>query len=478
MSEFPVEMQSWKSRADLLVRGFHPTSKEALTQLKSFLEVCNGDTSNEKIVHWCQGCCDSDAAAMQKALSFAIPLFCRGYQVPLLYRFKHYTVASSYIRMALCCFSLLSQVLGQMQDDALNQPGSSSKLSEMANALLYQDGSATTSVTLDDLLENDLSYSLQNSIRKQKVVAEVRKPEFVQSAIMLDSIVDALEYGSNVLFKRTSLLTKLASLGSEHPEYQDLCAKSKEYFLEFVCGELGQKLILQTMNLLESGLNEMTMMGFVATEKRLGVYYTLIIACCTDLWRRLVFEYEAYPFKWFSFLRHDRITLEEFVQRWDDIVCAKQACPCCHDSEFTHVLLAECPTLLSTQSAETQSELYLDVMRLLSHIACFSPANSDAVEVKHGNMQWAVAKRGSQFVKKEKAAIEVSLLHTVIKQHGIAQAKVTRMTMPSGKVKAAIERQLGVSSRNQFSKVGEEAGAGASIYTLGSLMFTCCVCFP
>lgn len=455
VDEYPEQMSAWKQRAKWLSDGFHPTSKQAKAQFEELLELCNGDSMKPNLVHWCKGCCHSDDDALQKVTKLLVPLFCRGYQVPLLYRFKHYSTASSYIRTACCFFNLLPQVLSQMKSNMDNKTDPASKLSSVVDELLKdsgghfvkEDGTGTDFQTmLDDLLENDLSYSLQNSIRKRKVMEEMSKQEFVQSAILIDVIVDALEYGSNLMFKRTSILTRMSGLGGQHPLYQELADESTKYFMQIISGRLGRSLMESTANLLGSGLTEMSLMGFDATTNQMDLFFKLIVACMSDLWRRMVFEYMAFPYRWFDLLNPQR-TFDDFIRLWDDGICARQQACSCVDHPFTEGFMDNLATISEKPSPET----FREAKTVLHHIAMCSPLTADSVEVKHGQMQWCISKRGSQFVKKGKSAVESALLQGIIKNHAILREDISSQTMPASRIKSTIERQIGVKSKNQHS---------------------------
>ena len=451
MCQFPPEMADWKLRADWLLSGFFPTAKSAKNQLQELLELLNGNSKEQTFIHYClPGCCQDDQEALQKVIRVAIPLCSRGYQVPLLYRWKHYTVASSYIRTTCCCFGLLPQVLKQLNANV------SSADSHVVDALLQTDGSSVDQA-LNDLLENDLSYSVQNSVRRRKVVDEVKKGEFSQSAIMIDTVVSALEYASNSLFKRTSILTRLSMLGSLHPEYMNMATKSMESFLNIVSGAFGANLVHRTALLLDDGLQEtIEMGGLVPTPERLTLFFRLVVSCMTDVWRRMIWDYSRYPFKWFEILSCD-FTLEQFAQRWDEILKEKSRGCSCIDTEFSRVLLAECPSPMSEQSTEVQAAIHKEVKEILTHIAMFSPMTADSVEIKHGNMQWSISKRSATHVKKGKAAVETAFLQTCVHRHGFVQAEVSQMTLPPGRTQTAIERQVGVASKNQHTASKTEA---------------------
>lgn len=454
----PPDMQTWAQRAQWIIDGFCDHSRRSERFLKEFLTICNSNTKEENIIHWCKGCCATNEEAMDKTLRCAVPLFSRGFQVPLLYRFKHYAHAASFVKTMCCCFSLLPRVLAQMEENSVNQSDASARLSGMVDALL-QDVAATPLTQgaeefqsrLDELLDNDLSFSVQNSVRKKLVSQEVSKPGFAQAAIVIDIIVGAMEYGMHVFFQRTGWLSQICALGSHHGEYASLVEKSKTSFLQIVSGDLGRVLIGRTMSLLDDGLAKAITMGVDATAERLRLFFNLVVACASDLFRRMVLEFSHYPFCLFEWLSPG-YTVDQFAQFWDRLVEHKSKCPGCVDLSFTSVILDENPGPLSGQPRDYQEHFFSDMKGLLTHIASYTPVNSDTVEVKHGNMQWASSQRGSIHVKKQRAAKETSLLQSVIRSHGLAYRDTYDSTMPAKQVRSGMHKRFGRSGCNQFSK--------------------------
>ena len=151
----------------------------------------------------------------------------------------------------------------------------------------------------------------------------------------------------------------------------------------------------------------------------------------------MVHDIAGYPFKLFSLLLPGS-TPGEIDKCFSELKSA-----CCVDSEFTS-------PLLSKFSADDEGREKL--LAFLGHVASFAPTNSDAVEVKHGQMQWAVSKRSAQFVKKAKSALETTLLQSVVRQHSVVHHQVFGETMPARRSVAAVRRQVGVPSSNQHSK--------------------------
>ena len=463
-------MEQWSHRATWLLDGFNPDAKTLKQNFKDLLALCNGDSAKYPIIHWCKGpgCCDSDDACLQKVIDLCIPLWCRGYSVPLLYRFKHYATASSYIRTACTFFGLLPRVMSQIQKNMDNKTDASSKLSSAVDSMLQEhqhghflgmgmgDQARDLQSILDDLLENDLSYSLQNSIRKRKVMEEICKESFVQSAIMIDSLISSLEYGSNLMFRRTSILTKMSALGGQHENYPQYAKESLKYFIQIISGSLGKSLMESCVGQLLFGLGKISVMGFHPSRARLDLFFKLVLACASDLWRRMVFEYEGFPYKWFSLLEPGA-TLTDFTKLWDDVTTAMHPNCCCTDTEFTEGIMRFLKA--GSDNPSQDSSVFDEAREVLQHIGECSPLTADSVEVKHGQMQWSVSKRGAQFVKKGVAGIETAFLQGVIRHHEVTRQDVSQLTMPAPRVSAAVERQCGTTTNNQHT-AGASSGGG------------------
>ncbi|CAK9023468.1 PARP-type domain-containing protein (Fragment) [Durusdinium trenchii] len=318
VTEFPTEMHGWQQRAAWIHRSYDVPSKAAKAQLKEFLDFANGDSRTMRQLE-VNAANNSDTSTSQ----------------------------------------LYATVQSLLSDDAPTQ-----------------DGLEHVQALLDELLDNDLSYSVQNSVRRRLVCQHLATPGFLQGSLIIESIISAIEPGINTLFKHTANLTKLTALGSNHPEYNDLKGKCKESFLRIISGDFGEDLMRRTLSLLDGGLEENLAMGMSLSPERMRLLFQVVCACVSDLWRRLVYEAEKYPVKVFSLLRLE--TLDEFVQTWDGFLDARSTCGMCVDLEFTEPLLATF----------------------------------------------------GRFVKKPAVARETSLLQSVIRNHGRAQAEVSNMTLP------------------------------------------------
>lgn len=467
--EFPSEFATWQKRAEWLANDFCTTSKTSAQQFREFLAICNGDTlCDSTIVHWCKGpsCCGSEQESLQKAIKCGVPVLSRGYPVPLLHRFKHYETGASYIKTLCCTFNLLARILTRM---AADNTQCTSELSSFLDKLLqdnqdegsqghFENSQSEPHNRLEELLDCDLSFSLQNGLRQRLVADQVCKKSFGQSSIIINLLVNRLEYGTNFLLKRTSCLSQIAALGSEHnSEYNQLTQESRARFLHIVSGDFGRLLLSRVVDLLNTGLHQSVEMGLELPPQRLLEFFSLIIACASDLWRRVILDFSGFPFQVFSWL-DPNLSLTDFVDKWDNLIAINEKCTDCIDAELTAVLYAEHPAKLKDEPEDVQRELFNSMKSFLSHVATFTPLNSDTVEVKHGQMQWAISRRSAQFAKKPKASSETTLLQAIIRQHGEVYNHVHAQTMPSKKTAAAIRRQVGTSSANQYSKQSAEEG--------------------
>lgn len=141
MSELPDEMETWKLRTEWLRKGYDSNSKRAVRTFDELMSFCNGDSTSTTMTHWClPGCCDSDESALQKVMKLLVPLICRGYPCPLLYRFKHYKVASSYMKSFCCLNSVLPRSLTQMKENSDKRQDAANRLGDMVDSLLQETG--------------------------------------------------------------------------------------------------------------------------------------------------------------------------------------------------------------------------------------------------------------------------------------------------------------------------------------------------
>ncbi|CAK9000125.1 PARP-type domain-containing protein (Fragment) [Durusdinium trenchii] len=147
--------------------------------------------------------------------------------------------------------------------------------------------------------------------------------------------------------------------------------------------------------------------------------------------RRLVAEFLSPPFTLLALADADE---SSFVTGWQQLHLKYGECACCVDQEFTTPLLQAFPAFendLSTPVTEDQQKDIQALQEFLSEVCTWSPLSSDAVEILNGQVQWALSRRGHQFVKQGKAAIETSLLARAVKHYNWLADAASKDTMPS-----------------------------------------------
>ena len=269
------------------------------------IRFANGDSSSTgAVVHWCvrtegQQCCMSDEESMCKFLSHAVPFFGKGYQTPLLYRMKGYGPASSWVKFGCCFFNLLPRVLQELES---SEP--SSEVASLADAFLSEGRlqavggeDADFQQLLADALDGDANQSYQNKVRRHLVAQEMKKSSFWQSSMVIDALIQPIEYGVNSLLGHTKLLHDLHFLGRGHPKADELKTQAKTIFLKVVSGELGENLIQRYVTFLDHGLQEAIDMGLEASAALLNKIFTLVIVCVTDLHRRFKHDFSHHPYR-------------------------------------------------------------------------------------------------------------------------------------------------------------------------------------
>ncbi|CAE7402212.1 unnamed protein product [Symbiodinium sp. CCMP2592] len=458
VAAFPPEMPVWQKRTAWILRDYQSTSLGAQKLARSPLDFANGDSTKDVIVHHCllprEGeppCCSSHDESVCKFLAQAVPLLSRGFPTPLLYRMKHYGPASSYMKLAGSCFGLLRRVLCEMESSAV-QSANDGELAQYVDAFL-QDSSRPGGVApaeenywqhlLASALDSDRDFAAQNGARRRMVIHEISKPSFQQASIVIDCLIQPLEHGINTLLSHTRILHDLTFLGKGHPEYQELCSKSRGLFLRCMSGHFGDQMLREYTVIMERGLFELIDMGFEATDDSLNKIFDAIVLLCTDLHRRCNYELSRAPFKLFKLCDLD---LAAFLDAWAALEAEAVACQNCVDHELTTVLLKKFSGL-QVKTVEEQMASQSEIVSLLSDISTFSPTTSDAVELKNGQLQWVVSKRASQNVRNGRTAVEMSLLHSAVAQNQWVQSAAGVETMPSKATASSIKKMSGVKTQ-------------------------------
>lgn len=457
--ELPDGFSRWQSSSTFLRKNFRFKAKTRSTTFNKILDFLNGNLEADSIIHYCVAdfqhghgfCCESPHEALTKCLQLVVPFFARGFPTPLLYRFKHYDEAVSFITAGTCIHQLLIRALGSMGlDKAMDsqQQGFIDKL--LGDFDLQSEGIDDTDAVR--FMDNDVdldSFQAQIAKRKQLVHQEITKPDFKESALLVDFVIKPIDGMINRLFKRNARLAKLTILETNYDGWEEDAQKSRHLFLDVVSGKFGWGCIDEYMQLISSGLEPLALMG-VEDRKHFKTLFIMSIQLISDVWRRFVHEHCGWQFKVFEMVGTDLCT---FVKLWDNFVTAHETCPKCFDPCFSARLLkiSQCGKLAGT-TPDVQREVHKTVLPILEDCCTFAALSSEPVEIKNGQVQNVASRRGNMAVKAPVAAKESSFLQAVIRDHELARHWVEEQTLPSKIVVSGILKKAGTHSSNQYSK--------------------------
>lgn len=457
--DLPPESTKWRSLSHDLRSSFRCRSKTREQTFGKILDFLNGDLESECVFHYCVDkvggaghCCDGANDALGKCLKLLVPFFSRGFPAPLLYRFKHYDEAISYITAGTSIHQLLIRALANMGFGDAMDPKQRVFLEQLlADCDFKSEGLDGTDAVIfhDDAAEGE-SFQVQNAKRKALVHQEIIQPHFRQNALLVDFLIKPFDGMINRLFKRSARLTKLTLFGKHDPECKADVVKSQEFFIEVVSGQFGWDCIHCFCEMITHGLQPLLQLGSRDQwHGQLQTIFTIFLQIVSDTWRRLVHDHGSFQFKMFSLYGK---TLDEFVALWDKFHRAKTFCSECFDEHFSLKLMNLHPGKLSKAPAETQCEVHLAVTTLLQDIATFSPMSSDPVEVKNGQVQSITSRRGNMAVKAPVASRESSFLQAAIRDFELVKHWVEDRTLPSKRTISGIIKRVGVAGMNHHSQ--------------------------
>ena len=115
VNQLPAGARHWKMLNHLkLNRCFLGVDAGFAIEFELFF---NHDYGSDDVIHWCLGCCDNDEAAFDNALRLLEIALCSFYDVPLLYRWKHFPLAVSYVKLGMTPHKILLRVMRLVLQD-------------------------------------------------------------------------------------------------------------------------------------------------------------------------------------------------------------------------------------------------------------------------------------------------------------------------------------------------------------------------
>ncbi len=485
VQQLPTQSPEWHATREMLRGTFRSQSNSKLRRehFLKCLDFFNGDLRSECVFHFCidseqRPCCKGAQDSLSKCLKLIVPFLARGYCVPLLYRFKHYDEAVSFLTFGCAVHKLLLRTLGQMD---LERSANSQEM-KLVESLLEDvnlagdadDGTAATTFN-DDPLSQSENFQSFNAKRKQLVHQEITRAGFSSSTDIVNFMIKPMDDQINQLFHRSALLTKLTLLGPNDERWKENMLKSKGLFQSIVSGDFGWRIIGTYTNkfLHELSTLELTQVD-LGNAKNMDTLFVMMLLIITDTWKRFVHDYAAaYPFKLFQLLTDD---VEQFVASWDAFQQDKLRCAKCMDAAFSKTLLDAFPAKLGLEGFPLQKSVYHKVQLLLNDIAVFSPLTSDPVEIKNGQVQHSSSRRGNQAVKMPLASKETSFLNSAIRDFELLKHFVEEKTLPARKVTSGILKRVGMFGSNQFSFEEGKVGQGKTLKPVAWLSFGSQLC--
>lgn len=205
---------------------------------------------------------------------------------------------------------------------------------------------------VDDLLQQETSFAEQNAKRFRAVNEAFEAPDFPAMVNLVDVMMLPVDKAVNVLLKRSSILKAIRYKDAKTHEMSvsELKECSRQFFLSWTRGELGERVIADFLDQLKSEQLEKHIHS-CSDPSIAETCFSLMIFGITDIWWRCSFKAETFPCKMFSLAECDLAT---FQQRWQEYrsICAR--CPHCVDAGFSHSLLMS-TDLTAMQAAEIQA---------------------------------------------------------------------------------------------------------------------------
>lgn len=447
-------MEEYKQRAEWLKGSFIFKGRKMHQILGEMLNFANGDSRESTVVHFCllskadgTPCCESEDAARYKMLSHCVQFFCHGFPCPLLYRWKHYGPASSFVKVGIGLFRLLPRALQKVH---ATNAGNDGDVGAFADVLMAESGlksmdSAQLVRALHEALDAETNHAEQNRVRRQLVVEEICKPAFSEASLLIDAVISPIEHGMNFLLSHTSLLHSLRYAGSAHPEYETLMQKSLEKFLRVYQGDFGKELMHAYVLVLTDDLEQAIVLGgFPARPKQLNQLFELVTLCLSDIYRRFVFEFSTPPYSLFGLVG---LSSEDFTEKWSELEARHARCPHCLDGAFSGMLVEHFLTKqgeIAGLPLVGKEVMQAEIESVLMEVGSISPTTSDIVEIKNGITQWIASRRGGQFVKAPRTAAENTLLKSALLQHTWALECASTETMPRKTTTSRLLARVGV----------------------------------
>ncbi|CAE7224835.1 unnamed protein product, partial [Symbiodinium sp. CCMP2456] len=370
-----AERHEVASLPDTIVAGINDNRKKLsicasdLTEKQQDLVLCmlnhrwSEPLVDGKLQHWCApGCCASVPemrARLEEALMASLG---NGFEVPLLYRWKHFEPAVDYALRNTAMHGLLAHIWPQCMN------------SKQDDVLLEQ--------VLDDDAP-DLDPSVRQQVRLSRVYRLLCQPDtlskLAQCVLLTRPLSAFMDRASLVDTVRHRFYLRVRGLNppSKCPYGED---DLRSMNLGLLSGERGLEVVQQYYHLLLSEPESAD--WFPEFDLPYTRCILLIFTTMCDSWRRLVLPYQSITSACLRIASMSTQEGLEFLWREQQKL---GACTLCKDQHFAQVLMKEVfAPGLTTDDREAR---YASVQSMIRDLLLHVPASSVEVEKQHAGVQ-------------------------------------------------------------------------------------------
>lgn len=385
---------------------------------------------------------------MQQALAMTL---LRGFEVPLLYRWKYFDVAAEYVLRNLALHGVLKVVWERCMQDG----GSD-----------LQDPAEFAPLDEDDA---DLPLSLKERVRLSKVQEMLAHPNavanFAKILIATTPLSAFMDRASLMETMRLRMRLRRQGVELASSKVTTTQAEFAAQNLEMVSTEAGWDVVKDMFELITaSETDELHDLFNVSLD---DTTLPMVSGIC-DAWRRLIMAYQCLPWRFLQIVRMDSDTGLPFIRK---LRAEVQGCDLCKDQFFSEVLM----DFVLNGDEGGLAERFKKVRQLVEDVLCELPASSVEVEKGHANVQVDFSTGKQAIPKKPSTVQQDSYCLSAILEHQALKSAVEEDVL--GSAKSKVHRVLAkrtLSSTAPWLKAGRKTAttkeAGKRLAPLSALL--------
>ena len=304
---------------------------------------------------------------------------------------------------------------------------------------------------VEELLDKESSFAEHNAKRMNLVRQTFKKKQFEVTTRLVDILLSPIDILMNKLLQRTNILNalrfkteKLAGVELATTTREGLERHAQARFEEWVSGELGRSAVKDFIVQLKRRELADLCLGVEDNSLHLAATcFQLVIFGASDIWRRLCFPVQTFPFVLFSLVHCANPT--DFICKWTKFRSILKECIGCVDVGFSKPLLQSVD--FAVLKPEEKANQVRDLQRMLRDVMVTCPLATDTVENLHGQHQHMFHRfRGRR--PGHQAAAEQSILHSLQVEHYHIKEVVDARTLPPKYNIAQMIRKVGVRQKD------------------------------